>query len=570
MRWLALAATGVLALLMAGCSTKGERLYNRAEAFFAQEQMQLAVEEYERLVEQQPRHQLADDALYKAAYIYAEEMDKPSVAMVRYRALADRYPQSSYVDDALLRIMDIQRATLRNPVAVQETCDELCRRFPDRRQLCAQGMLMVASTYFDTEQYDQAAQTCRELIERYSEEKRQCAQAALFIARSAEKSEVGRDEVVALYESVIAAYPDTHSAATAKRNIGWIYYGVREEHAEQQRSEMRQRSRVIQGVPAHSAAAGQLQALAALRSVLAQRGEQRSMSELVALSCVAFQLVFDPARPSLGQAIFPRNPFETIAERLGFAYNVWSSGTARQAFDSVHQALLQGHPVLVLYGSPSQWVIVTGYEVEGEKVHYLPPGRDSYATAGKEVFLDRWGAASGGGSLAPGKFYQFSLAARLQTPSAAVVVTETLKQAAQVMAASELAGAAAGPKAFERLAETLEQCADPAAAERREQVRQWAETSLATRLTNAEAATDQLRRAANAISGASGRFTELVGRHEELVAEMRLLADRIRETGGESPPEDIWETAAAQASFVAALQARFAEQLSETLKQASG
>lgn len=569
MRWAALAALGAMTLLLLGCSSKGERLYNRAEAFFAQEQMQLAAEEYDRLVEELPRHELADDALYKAAYIYAEEMNKPSVALVRYRMLADRYPQSSYVDDALLRIMDIQRTTLGNPVAVQETCEELCRRFAERKELCARGMLTVASTYFDTGQYEQAARTCEELLARYPEQKRQCAEAALLIARSAEKRHLDRDQVVALYERVIANYPDTHSAATAKRNIGWIYYGVRAEDAQKQRAEMRQRSRVISGVPAHASASGQLQALAALRSVLAHRGEQLSLPEIVALSCLPFQVIYDPQRPALGQAVFPRNPFEVIAERLGFAYNVWSSGTVRQAFEAVHQALLQGHPVLVLYGSPAQWVIVTGYELEGEKVYYLPPGRESYVTVSRQVFLDRWGASGGGGSLAPGKFYQFSLAARLRTPTPAQVLAETLKQAAEVVGASQLAGAAAGTRAFERVAQALEQCADPRNAEQRAQIRQWAATSLAAYLDNAAAGTDLLRRAAATIPGASSRLAQLAERHQELAAETAALAERIRETDSDAPPENIWQTAAAQASFVAALQARFARDLAEALAQVS-
>ncbi|MCD6360476.1 MAG: tetratricopeptide repeat protein [Armatimonadetes bacterium] len=569
-RWAALAAAGIAMALMAGCSTQAERLYNRAEAFFAQEQMQLAAQEYERLVKEYPRHQLADDALYKVAYIYLEELDKPSVAMVRYRMLADHYPQSSYVDDALLRIMDIQRRTLVNPGAVQDTCDELCARFPQRKRLCAQGMLVVASTWFDTGDYDKAAQAAQELIDRYPAQKRQCAQAALLIARSAEKKQADRDEVVALYEKIIATYPDTQSAATAKRNIGWIYYGAREEHVQQQRAEMRARSRVIQGVPPLESASGQIQALAALRSALAQRGEKRSMQEMIALSGVAFQVVFDPKRPALGQAIFPRNPFETIAERLGFAYNVWSSGDAAQAFDSVHQALLQGHPVIVLYGSPARWALVTGYDMEKNQVYYLPPERESYAATSKDRFLSRWGATGGGNSLAPGKFYQFSLAARLRTPPPAAVISDTLKQAAEVMSAGEQAGAAAGAKAFEQLAERLEQCADPEATQLRDQIKQWADTSLASRLNNAPAGTAELRRAADVISDASGRLAELADLHEEMISETQLLADKIGEAFSEQPPPDIWQTAAAQASFVAALHTRFTEQLTESLKQISG
>ena len=569
MRWGALAACLGLAAMLTGCSTKAERLYNRAEAFFAQDQMQLAADEYERLVDENPRHPLADDALYKVAYIYAEEMDKPSLAMVRYRQLADQYPQSSYVDDALLRIMDIQRSTLKNPVAVQDVCNELCSRFPERKQLCARGMLIVAETYFDTEQYDQAAQAAQDLKDRYPEQERQCAEAALLIARSAEKRQADRDEVVALYEHVIQSYPESHSAATAKRNIGWIYYGVREEQQQEQREQLKQRSRLIRGVPPHGAESGQLQALSALRSLLAQRSEDRTLQELAALSGVAFGLVYDPGRPSLGQAVFPRNPFETIAGRLGFAYNVWSSGTAPQAFDAAHQALLQGHPVIVLYGSPGKWAIVTGYDMEANMVYLLPPGRDSYATTAKEAFLQQWGAAGGGGSLAPGRFYQFSLAARLSTPAESEIIADTLKQAAELMNARELLGAASGVNALERLAGDLEKCAGADAGELRGQLRDWAQQSLAARLRNAEAGTAYIRHASTVFSGASESLTELADRHTELVTETRLLSEKIGQAAKDDAPADAWETAAAQASFVAALHNRFAERLSEALNQLS-
>jgi len=566
-RWCALVALALAVTLMAGCSTKAERLYNRAETFLAQDQAKLAADEYERLTDEFPRHPLADDALYKVAYIYSEEMNKPSLAMARYRRLADRYPRSSYVDDALLRIMDIQRTELGSPDAVGVTCDELCRRFPARKQLCAQGRLTVALTYFDTKQYEEAAASAQLLLDQYSAQERQCAQAALLIARAAEKQgDLDRDAVVALYEHVVTSYPDTHSAATAKGTIGWLYYEKRGEHEEQQRAQMKQQSRIIRGVPGHGGEGTQRQALSVLRSALIHRGAERSMQDLLALSGVAFEFVFDPARPGLAQAIFPRNPFETIASRLEFAYNVWSSGSAPQAFDSVHQALLQDHPVIILYGSASQWILVTGYDMEGGQVHYLPPGRDEYAVTAKRNFLDNWGAAGGGSSaLAPGKFYQFSLAARLRTPPESEVVSETLRQAADLMMSSEITGAPAGAVAWDRLATELEACNAPEADGKRVAMVKWAATSLSASLRNSEAATAYLRHAAEVISTASGRLTQLADRHAELVTETQLLADKIAEAGGEEPPPAIWETAAAQASFISALHSRCAEQFAEVL-----
>jgi len=215
-RWEALLVVSVLAMTLAGCSTRSQRLYRRAEAFLAQGQVELAAKEYEALVKEFPRDPIADDALYKLAYVHAEEMDKPSLALVDYRWLADKYPSSPYADDALMHVMEIQRTALHDPAGVKQTCDEICSRFSGRPQLCARAQIGLATAQFDSEQYKPATETAKKLIEDYPKQKRQCAQAALLVARATERMGAGREKAVALYRQVVADYPDTHSAALAK------------------------------------------------------------------------------------------------------------------------------------------------------------------------------------------------------------------------------------------------------------------------------------------------------------------------------------------------------------------
>jgi len=549
--------------LLAGCSSKAERLYRRAEAFLAQGQFQMAADEYQRLVKEDPRSPLADDALYKLAYIFAEETDAPGAALVQYRALADNYPSSPYADDALMRAMTIQRRTLKDPAAVRATYEELCRRFGTRRDLCARGLLQVASAQFETESYEQAATVAGELTAQYSDQASECAQAALLQARARKRMGDEPAQVEQLYEEIIARYPDTHAAVAAKRELGYSFYERREEQEQQQEAEVRRRSRTITGVPPHASQRGEvLQALAALRSALAQRGESRSLDTLIALSGAAFTVAFDPDRPWLARSVIDVKLFESVAEALGFACNVWSGPGAEQGFESVHQALLQGHPVLVLYGSPRRWVLVTGYDMGEDRVYFMPPDREDYAAASKASFLANWADASGSGSGVAGaeSFYQFSLSARMSRPDSAALIATSVQRAARVMRATSLGGAPAGEEAWQALGAHLEACVPPEATDHRDQASRWVEDGLKPWLSVGEAGSEMLRQAAEVIDGVG----DAAARHEELLTEAGLVAQKIDEAqaaGDEAAPK--WEAAAAQANYVAALHARLARQLAD-------
>ena len=569
-----LAIACLLVTTIAGCSSKAERLYRRAETFLAQGKFEMAAQEYQNLVEDYPRSPLADDALYKLAYIHAEELGRPSAALVQYRILADHYPSSPYVDDALMRIMMIQRKVLRDPEAVRRTWDELCTRFPARTSLLARGLLEVIRAHFDSQQYQEAAAVAEELVNEYGDHLRECAQAALFRARSLERMGTEQSEVEKLYEAVIEQYPDTHAAAMAMRSIGWIYYGKREEQEEQQAEQIRQRSRVIAGVPAHSVADGRLmQALSAMRALLAHRGETRSLEQLAALTGTPFVMVFDPARPSLTPYPIDGNPFESVAAALGFTHNTWSASSAEKAFETLHHALLQGHPVLVRYGSPARWVIVTGYDLAEQRVHLMPPGQNSYATLGRAQFLARWreGSGSGAAPLALEPYYQLSLGARLRTPGHAEVTTLLVTRAAQAMQQNTAGGAPAGAAAWEAVSTWLESCVDPNAEAARTRAAAWAVEGLIPWLTAAQMGTPVLRQAEETMGPA---LVSATVRYQELLQEAQLVARKIDEAiaaeltdgsdeAGEAQ-EDAplkWQAAAAQASYVAALHARLAEQL---------
>lgn len=560
--FIVLCAALVLAAL-GGCTSRAERLYRRAETFLAQGQHKMAAEEYQRVVSEEPDSPLADDALYKLAYVYAEELDQPTTGLVKYRALADSYPDSPWVDDALMRVMAIQRQTLGDPAGVRRTWGELCQRFEDRRQLCARGLLEVARAHFDTENYAMAAATAEALVKQYPDQRTAAAQAALLHARASERVGMAQAEVEKLYEGVIERYPDTHAAAMAKRSIGWMYYGKREEQQQEHAAEVKRRSRTIRGVPAHAAADTEfLQAISALRALLAFRDEQRSVEWLLSLYGAPFAITFNAERPSTGAAALRKSPFEVISEALGFAHNKFSGSNAESAFDTVHQALLQGHPVIVRHGSPARWIIVTGYDLADRRVNFMPPGRDSYASTGRDQFIANWRAGSGDGSGVAGAepFYQFSLGARLRQPSEEALLRAVVARAADVLQRPTLGGAPAGEEAWQASGVFFERCAEPQSAELRETAQKWVDATLRPFLAMAQRTAAVIEKG----EGALPALENATARHNELLEEAELVARKVEEATAAEEDEDAqtkWRAAAAQANYVAALHERLAEQL---------
>jgi hypothetical protein len=283
------------------------------------------------------------------------------------------------------------------------------------------------------------------------------------------------------------------------------------------------------------------------------------MQWCVALYGAPFAIVFDPQNPSAGTDPLQASPFETISDRLGFAHNRFSGPDARSAFDTTHQALLQGHPIIVRHGSPPTWVIVTGYDLREERVHFMPPGRGSYAASDRKQFLAGWSTGAGGGSGVAGAepFYQFSLAARLRKPSEPELMQSVLKRAAEVMQRRTLSGAPAGTAAWQSAGTWLERCIDPAEADAREAAAGWAGGSLRPWLKMAQTVTPVLQK----VEAADQGLKNAAQRHTELLQEAELVARKIDEaTVAEAEAATKWQAAAAQANYVAALHQRLTEQ----------
>lgn len=283
------------------------------------------------------------------------------------------------------------------------------------------------------------------------------------------------------------------------------------------------------------------------------------MEWLLALYGAPFAVVFDAGRPSAGADPLQGSPFEIVAEALGFAHNKFSGSSPESAFDTVHQALLQGHPVIVRHGSPPRWIIVTGYDLREQQVHFMPPGRERYAVADREQFLAAWSSGSSRGSGVAGAepFYQFSLAARLQQPSDDALLRAAVERAAEIMQRNTLSGAPAGAAAWQAAGAWLERCVAPEDPSIRETAAAWVDDSLRLWVEMARMVTPVLEKAEQAVPKLQGASA----RHAELVQEAELIARKVEEaTAAQQEAPTKWQAAAAQANYVAALHQRLAEQ----------
>ena len=540
----------VLTIMFAsGCSNKAERLYQRAEMFFSQGQPYLAALDYRRLAMEDRHSPLADDALYKLAYLYREDFSSPPRAIQTYEVLADQYPNSPYADDALLWILQIQGEQLKDAAGVRRTLEIVKQRFPDDQKVLASAQLQLVQTLFTTGKYQEADQEARALMSLYPQQERQCANALLTRARIAEKlGKPGDQEAVRLYEQVVARYPQTLGAIEAKRSIGWAYYGLRNSELAQARLAKERAARLMSDVPALTlVGAPNLKPFAALSALLAQRGIHATPEELLIVSGAAFAFVYDPDNPAATTGRLERGVLTAAAEQYGFASNVWSAPSAEGSFAALVQAISQGRPVMVPQASFGNWLIVTGYKPAEEQLYVLRPGAASATTMTRAQFLSCW-ARSGQGHTAcvTGPYFQLSLGDRVQPPSATTVLRNVARRAVEAMNQGEYGGATAGERAYSLLVEQLGNRQGIGNPQQLQRLRSWANAPLPELLAQRRAAAAYLQQAGAAAGGGNA---EHAAQAAEAMTEMARLGLQVRREllsllkpaqGAEPPPDAAW------------------------------
>ncbi len=466
---------------MSGCRSAEQKRYRAAEHILAENKPDLASAEYERFIEDFPKHALAADACYKLAYLRRTHGDDAEGAVAAYQMLADEYGTSRYADDALQWIAWIGRDQADIP-RIRDAVRRLETEHADEPGSCARARVQLALALLEAGSEDVKAQ-CETIQQRYPSQARQCAQAQLILARALEKFDEDGDAAVKQYEKVMKEHPQTTSAVEARQRIGLLFYGQSQDEPEKPtEAAPPPATKVIEGVPPFALGPEtgiQRLTLEALRSLLSHKGVEADMDTLMAVSGIAFQFVYSPSDRMLGVQVFAAQPFETTCAGFGFVARENASETADRAILKLCQALDLDEPVLVPYAD-QVWVIVTSYDQGSKQLTYLRPGTADTRAAEFDEFSLHWQQAADqwGGALLP--YYQLSLGLRQRQPATDDLVREGAKRAVSLMARRSVLGAPAGPAAYEALIADLEAHATESIPEDARDLAQWAGSPLVT------------------------------------------------------------------------------------------
>ena len=529
-----LAALVLLALCLSGCSPRTQRLYRRAETFFAQGKYELAAADYNAILRQSPHDPLADNALYKLAYLYREQFDDPATTVALYQRLVRDYPESPYLADALLWLVYVQGRQLHRPVAVEATCrqiDDLC---PDQLRLRASARLELARAYLDAGQTPQAVATLQGVTTRFAEATGSCAEAGYRLALIT-RDQLGKGpEAIKLLEAVIEKYPDSGAATKARQAEGWQYYDQKSQEDKQRQEQLARLARNLKGIPAFPAQeAAPLELLSALRALLTQAGASPSTEDLLVVTGLAFQMAVDWGNPQKS-LYFHRNPLPPVAEAWGFGYNSWTFGSGQEALPALVDSLSRGRPVLLLFGAQNpRWRLFTGYRPQERQVMMLSAGQEKPVGLAEADFFAGWPRRGGRQLFAPlpPEGVQFALTDRGAEPTRADRTRDAILRAALGLDQVQLLGAPAGRAGYEAFAKKLAACARGEEGEGAKlgrwaavavpliiQARQAAGTSLAA------AAADFPESEQTRIAEAASRYAAFAQRWQSLLAALQTAA----------------------------------------------
>ncbi len=376
------------AAALAGCTSRASLMYRRAEIFFGQGKYELALAEYERIVEKFPSDSIADDALYKIGHLYRVHLHKPAQAVAAYMRLARDYPHSPYAPAALLWCAHIWARTFASPSQAESVCKMLDSRFPRHRRARARAYLELARAFVSSGQIARARQAAQMIREQFGEQKNIAAAAALLECQAARQAKVDAAVVGKMLEEIVRAYPGTVAAEQAQRELGLFYYAQRKREEKQRREQMKREQRWMADIPGFERWTDpRLTMLDGLCSLLRCSGCAISLPVAAAMSGKALIPVvpFDGRWPEL----WTEDPLMAVAQACGMVPSVWVTEDKAQAWEAVRRAIVAGQPCLVAYGSP-EWVIVGGWQPEREIVGVLQPGSSALRAVHLKKFMSRW------------------------------------------------------------------------------------------------------------------------------------------------------------------------------------
>ncbi len=533
----------------AGCSTRDERLYRRAETLFNQNSYQLAAEAYDEVLERAPGSPFADDALYKVAFIRRVYLEDPRGAIDAYRRLVEEYGESQYADEALMHVGAIYVRQLQDPVAAAAVYREAVERFRKKPPSAARAQLALAALLY-RQGKPEAADAVRVVLTDYPDLRREGARAQLLLAQVMHHIANDPEAAVAEYQKVLDNYADTREAAEAKQAIGLLYYGIKEEEDKRPKPRWEQPAKRLGDVPPYDEASVPFAArlLAPLRAALRHHGASYSLAELLAISGAAFQFYYDPADRRAGWTVSADSPVVAACEQLGFSCSSIASDDADAGYMRLRQSIIEGSPVITEYNvPPRRWLLVVGFDNEKQQVSLLPPGAGAPQQVPLATFQSSWAARGETGSGAsPALLAQFVVGKRVRTPDATTVAKQALRRGAEHLRGKPALGFEGGAAAYEALLSDLRAHGRELALlpDDASDLAAWGGDPLASLTASRRAAASYLRQVGPVLPEASReaarRGAEELEEAVRLLAQLKQTFPRLREG---APPEDAAQAA---------------------------
>jgi len=558
---LTLALTAALLLALAGCSSKAEHSYRRAQSLDHAGKHQLALDEYLRVANESPGHPLADDALYHAAFIYREYLEEPQRAAQTYERLVNEYPDGDFYENALLWLgaLYTEEGKMRDPDRAISYYRQILDRRNGRAPMKAEALLAIARILLEKKD-KRAIERCKELIAKYPDDRYHKREAQLLLAEAMESLGAKPEEVIKAYQKVVDEFPNTRTADKAKRAIGWISYRVRQAEEAKPKESTKVSHAVLKGVPAYGAFAARgwvhAEMIDALTAAAKAAGRDVSAPLVAGITGGVFQFFYTSEDPTLGAGILAENPPQLVADALGLSRNQMSSDTLEHGLARLRQCIDEGHPVLAPYGGPGRWTLVVGYDTDKKLVYVLTAGATKPRPVPEAEFGKRWQAGFERPSglpesvPTPAPFYQFSFGPSLHKPSINDIIGEALRRGAKWLLEPAAFGIPSGLAAYKELMEHLRRCGTASEPDPEGDARlaAWGKAPLTSLLSSRKCAAEFLRLAAEKSSGireanalaAARKYDEIVNLLENLRVTFPQLPEETEQ--GSAIAEDAMNT----------------------------
>jgi TolA-binding protein len=212
------AVLSLFLLFVLACSaSEPEKIFHQGEEAWYEGQYSLAMEDFERLVELYPEHDLADDAMMWLGDIQYLFMSRYDEAIMYYRELVNTYPESDRMIEARMKMAGIYRGKKNDcKMAVIEYEKVILENVPP--ETAAEAQYQIAMCHFQESNIQQAITEFEILVSDYPGS--DLADDALYGLASSYYAQRRCPEAVSLYQRVADTSPDTNLVLDSRFGIG--------------------------------------------------------------------------------------------------------------------------------------------------------------------------------------------------------------------------------------------------------------------------------------------------------------------------------------------------------------